>query len=205
MVRKTLTMWMPNSVPPTPWKVRRFTSPPGNGGPGARTAGADGGGGGRGGGGGGGGGAGIRAGGGSIALGGGGAAGRIPDSGAGDGGKADGGGGGLRKKLGRPSGPGDPGPSMPALSMGGGRNVNLWKAAERSQHHVGGDGLARHTRGQGRQGVVHGIEHGAGGARGARLARALEAALGESGGRLHVAHHDVRHLGRHGHEIVGHG
>src|SRR5882724_3351670 len=102
MVRKTLTMWMPKSVPPTPWKLRRCTSAPAHGGPGSRTVGADGGGGG---------GTGIRGGEGGGA--------------AGDG-DDDAGGTGLRKKLGRPSGPGDAGPAMSALSGDGGRNVNLW-------------------------------------------------------------------------------
>src|SRR6185295_12607921 len=184
MVRKTLTMWMPKRLPPTPWKLSRFTSAPAAGGPGSQTTGT--------GGGGGGGGGGIRGGGG-----GGGAISVVSDGGA----------DGLRKKLGRPSGPGDAGPAaaMSALSVRDGQKVNLWETAERAQHHVWGDGLPGHASRQGRQRVVHRIQHRARRARGARLARALEAALGEGGGRLHVTHHDVRHLGRHGHQIVGHG
>src|SRR5688572_8824888 len=117
MVRNTLTMWMPKSVPPTPWKVRRCTSARAHGGPGSRAAGADGGGGG-----GGAGGVGIRGGGagGAMSVGGGGGGAKLRVTGTGggaDGGRDDDGGDtGLRKKLGRFSGPGDAGPAMPALS-----------------------------------------------------------------------------------------
>src|SRR5262249_10626914 len=81
----------------------------------------------------------------------------------------------------------------------------LYDAARRPQDDFGGH---RHfgdrARAQGAQRVVDGIHHRAGRASGAGLARALGAELGIGRRRHDVADLDVGHLGRHGHQVVGH-
>src|SRR5687767_8629328 len=51
--------------------------------------------------------------------------------------------------------------------------------AERREHPLGRDRHPGHPRAEGREGVIHRVEHGAGRAADAAFAHALEAALGE--------------------------
>ncbi len=59
-------------------------------------------------------------------------------------------------------------------------------------------------RAEGRQRVVDRVHHRGRRAGGAGLAGALGAELRAGGRRLHVADHDVGHLGGHRHQVVGH-
>src|SRR5215475_10939386 len=200
IVRSTLTMWMPNSDPPRPWKTKRCVSPPANGGGGSLGRGADGGGGGGGTSTGGGGGGGVIPDGGT-----GGAGGGVTTHGAGGADPEGDGAGGLRKNEGPPPGPCGAGPAMSALSGPRPARVKLSEGSQRAQHHLRRDRLARDPRAERRERVVDRVEHRARRTRCARFTRAFEPTLRVRGRRLDVPHHDVRHLGGHGYEVVGHG
>src|SRR5499433_2416068 len=85
-----------------------------------------------------------------------------------------------------------------------GQSRNASERPQRAQHDLGSDGLGGHARAERSQGVVYRVQHGSGRPGCARLARALEAAIGVRGGCLHVTDHDVGHLRGHGDEVVHH-
>src|SRR5262245_46163741 len=188
-------MWMPNSDPPRPWKTKRCVSPPANGGGGSLGRGADGGGGGGGTSTGGGGGGGVIPDGGT-----GGAGGGVTTHGAGGADPEEDGVGGLRKNEGPPPGPCGVGPAMSALSGPRPARVKSWEGSRRAQPPPRGARWPRAPRPARRERGVDRVEHRPRRARRARFTRALEPTLRERGRRLDVPHHDVRHLGGHGHE-----
>src|SRR5262245_16227759 len=79
---------------------------------------------------------------------------------------------------------------------------SLLELAEGVEDDLGRHGDARDAGAEGAERVVHGVEDGAGSARHAALASALEAALGEGGRRFDVSDPDVGHFGGHWNKII---